>query len=474
MRATPGKVPPAAVDPVGEVSALPHVVILGGGFGGIATARALARAPVRITLVDRKNHHLFQPLLYQVATAGLSPGDIAGSIRQIFRRQKNITVAMAEVQGVDPDRREVQIAVPERGEVRLAYDFLVVATGVGPSYFGHDEFAVHAPSLKTIEDATAVRAAVLGAFERAEVQAHPGERSDLQTFVLVGAGPTGVEMAGALAELTQATLADDFRRIDPRQSRIVLIEAGPRILPTFHPELAETTRRKLIAMGVEVRCGSPVELVDELGVVVSGERIAAGVVLWTAGVKPTPAAVWLGAATDRAGRVTVGPDLSLPGRPEVFVVGDVAHREQDGRPLPGVAQVAIQGGRHVGRMIAARTSGRTSRSGHPDRPSPPPFRYRDKGNLAVVGRNFAVFERGGLRVSGLFAWLAWAFVHIQFLALFNNKLQVFTQWIWSYFTFERGSRLITLAPMAPSPALRPAQPLQPAGRVSASPPSDSR
>ncbi len=470
MRPIPGKVPPPAVDPVGGASTLPHVVVLGGGFGGIATARALARAPVRITLVDRKNHHLFQPLLYQVATAGLSPGDIAGSIRQIFRRQKNITVAMAEVQGVDPDRREVRIAVPERGEVRLDYDFLVVATGVGPSYFGHDEFANYAPSLKTIEDATAVRAAVLGAFERAEVQARPGERSDLQTFVLVGAGPTGVEMAGALAELTRATLADDFRRIDPSQSRIVLVEAGPRVLPTFHPELAETTRRKLAAMGVEVRCGSPVELVDELGVVVGGERIAAGVVLWTAGVKPTPAAVWLGAATDRAGRVTVGPDLSLPGRPEVFVVGDVAHREQDGRPLPGVAQVAIQGGRHVGRTIAARTSGRPR---HPDRP-PPPFRYRDKGNLAVVGRNFAVFERGGLRVSGGLAWLAWAFVHIQFLALFNNKLQVFTQWIWSYFTFERGSRLITVAPLASTQLSMAPQPPKPAEPASASPPSDSR
>ena len=448
----------------GRAAALPHVVVLGGGFGGIATARALARAPVRITLVDRKNHHLFQPLLYQVATAGLAPGDIAASIRQIFRRQKNVTVAMAEVQGVDPDRREVRIAVPERGEVRLDYDYLVVATGVGPSYFGHDEFALHAPSLKTVEDATAVRAAVLGAFERAEVQAQPAERADLQTFVLVGAGPTGVEMAGALAELARATLAEDFRRIDPRQSRIVLIEAGPRILPTFAADLAETARRKLADMGVEVRCGHSVELVDERGAVVGGERIAAGVVLWTAGVKPTPAAAWLGAATDRAGRVTVESDLSLPGRPEVFVVGDVAHREQDGRPLPGVAQVAIQGGRHVGKTVAARVAGR---------PAPPPFRYRDKGNLAVVGRNFAVFERGGLRLSGIFAWLAWAFVHIQFLALFNNKLQVFTQWIWSYFTFERGSRLITVAPWSRPSGPVPAAPPGPAGPACAPPPSDS-
>ncbi len=343
--------------------AVPHVVILGGGFGGLATAAALSRAPLRVTLVDRKNHHLFQPLLYQVATAGLAPGDIAASIRQVFRRQANVTVAMAEIEGVDPGARQVRLAVPERGSVLLDYDFLVVATGVGPSYFGHDEFAPFALCLKTVEDATAVRGAVLGAFERAELQASPAERRDLLTFILVGAGPTGVEMAGALAELARATLVEDFRRIDPGSSRIVLLEAGPRILPTFHASLAEKVHRRLEKMGVEIRCGRAVELVDERGVEVGGERIDAGVVLWTAGVKPSPAAAWLGVAgkgTDRAGRVEVEADLSLAGHPEVFVVGDVSARQQDGRQLPGVAQVAIQGGRHVGRTIAARVAGRTA------------------------------------------------------------------------------------------------------------------
>ncbi|MEO8274604.1 MAG: NAD(P)/FAD-dependent oxidoreductase [Thermoanaerobaculia bacterium] len=420
---------------------LPRVVILGGGFGGLAAAKALSRAAVRVTLVDRKNHHLFQPLLYQVASAGLAPGDIAASIRQVLRRQKNATVAMAEVTGVDAARRKVFLSAPERGHVELDYDFLIVATGVKQSYFGHDEFAPFAPALKTIEDATAMRAAVLGAFERAELQADPEDRPDLLTFVLVGAGPTGVEMAGALAELTRATLARDFRRIDPRRSRIVLLEAGPRILPTFHENLAAKVRRRLEKMGVEVRCGKAVELVDADGVQVGGERIDAGVVLWTAGVKPSPAAAWLAAETDRAGRVKVGDDLSLTSHPEVFVVGDVSAREQNGKQLPGVAQVAIQGGRFAGRTIAARVAGRSGVG---------PFRYFNKGDMAVVGRNFAILERGGVRIGGFFAWLAWVFVHVVSLALFNNRLIVFTQWAWSYFTFERGSRLITAPPPPPS------------------------
>jgi NADH dehydrogenase FAD-containing subunit len=452
-----GRTPSASPD-------APHVVVLGGGFGGLATVAALARAPVRITLVDRKNHHLFQPLLYQVATAGLAPGDIAASIRQVFRRQRNVTVAMAEIEGVDTVGRQVRVRVPERGEVRLDYDFLVVATGVGPSYFGHDEFAAYAPGLKTIEDATAVRAAVLGAFERAELQASPAERADLLTFVLVGAGPTGVEMAGALAELARATLAEDFRRIDPRTARIVLVEAGPRILPTFHETLAAKVHRRLEGMGVEIRCGRPVEVIDARGVEVGGVRIDAGVVLWTAGVRPTPVAQWIGAAADRAGRVLVEGDLSVPGHPEIFVIGDVSALEQDGRQLPGVAQVAIQGGRHAGRTIAARVAGR---------PGPGSFRYFNKGDMAVVGRNFAVLERGNLRLAGLFAWLGWILIHVVSLALFNNRLIVFTQWLWSYFTFERGSRLITVAPSAaasPSPAPPPPR----AAPASAPPPSDSR
>ena len=411
----------------------PNVVIVGGGFGGLAAARALARAPVEVVLVDRTNHHLFQPLLYQVATAGLAPGDIASPIRQVLRAQKNATVLLAEATGVDPGARRVALEIAGRGRVELAYDFLIVATGVAQSYFGHDEFARFAPGLKTLEDATAVRGEILGAFERAEAQENPAARRDLLTIVLVGAGPTGVEMAGAIAELARATLAEDFRRVDPSSARVVLVEAGARILPTFHESLARRAHARLESMGVEIRVAQPVAAVDERGVLVGGERIEAGVVLWTAGVKPSPAAAWLGAATDRAGRVLVEPDLSVPGRPEVFVVGDVAAKLQDGAPLPGVAQVAIQGGRYVGRVVARRLAGR---------PAPPPFRYRDKGNLAVVGRDFAVLERGGLRLSGWLAWALWATIHITYLALFNNRLLVFTQWVWSYLTWQRGSRLI--------------------------------
>ena len=415
------------------MTARPSVVIVGGGFGGLAAARALARAPVEVVLVDRTNHHLFQPLLYQVATAGLAPGDIASPIRQVLRAQKNATVLLAEATGVDPGARRVALEIAGRGRVELAYDFLIVATGVAQSYFGHDEFARFAPGLKTLDDATAVRGEILGAFERAEAQENPAARRDLLTIVLVGAGPTGVEMAGAIAELARATLAEDFRRVDPSSARVVLVEAGARILPTFHESLARRAHARLESMGVEIRVAQPVAAVDERGVLVGGERIEAGVVLWTAGVKPSPAAAWLGAATDRAGRVLVEPDLSVPGRPEVFVVGDVAAKLQDGAPLPGVAQVAIQGGRYVGRVVARRLAGR---------PAPPPFRYRDKGNLAVVGRDFAVLERGGLRLSGWLAWALWATIHITYLALFNNRLLVFTQWVWSYLTWQRGSRLI--------------------------------
>ena len=415
------------------MTARPSVVIVGGGFGGLAAARALARAPVEVVLVDRTNHHLFQPLLYQVATAGLAPGDIASPIRQVLRAQKNATVLLGEATGVDPGARRVALEIAGRGRVELAYDFLIVATGVAQSYFGHDEFARFAPGLKTLEDATAVRGEILGAFERAEAQENPAARRDLLTIVLVGAGPTGVEMAGAIAELARATLAEDFRRVDPSSARVVLVEAGARILPTFHESLARRAHARLESMGVEIRVAQPVAAVDERGVLVGGERIEAGVVLWTAGVRPSPAAAWLGAATDRAGRVLVEPDLSVPGRPEVFVVGDVAATLQDGAPLPGVAQVAIQGGRYVGRVVARRLAGR---------PAPPPFRYRDKGNLAVVGRDFAVLERGGLRLSGWLAWALWATIHITYLALFNNRLLVFTQWVWSYLTWQRGSRLI--------------------------------
>jgi len=410
----------------------PRVVILGGGFGGLSAAKALARSPVEVLLVDRQNFHLFQPLLYQVATAHLAPGDIASPIRQILRRQANATVLLGEATGVDLEARTVELRAGERVE-RIPWDFLVVATGVTLSYFGHPEFATHAPGLKSLSDATALRYRTLAAFEAAELEPDPERRRELLTFVLVGAGPTGVEMAGALAELSRDTLARDFRRFDPRGTRVVLIEAGPRLLPTFDQRLAERTRRRLAAMGVEVRTGSPVEAVDAHGVIAGGERIGAANVFWTAGVAPTPVSAWLGAPTDRAGRVRVGPDLAVPGRDDLFVIGDAASFEQEGRPLPGVAQVAMQMGRHVARRIARRVAGE---------PPPSPFRYRDVGNLAVVGRNFAVFESGRWRSGGFHAWLIWALIHIQQLALFQNRLAVMARWAWTYLSRQRGSRLI--------------------------------
>jgi NADH dehydrogenase len=411
----------------------PRVVIVGGGFGGISAAKSLARAAVDVTLVDRRNHHVFQPLLYQVATAHLAPGDIAAPIRQLLRDQANATVLLGEVAGVDPAARTVRFAPPGEPAHDLAYDFLVLATGVAPSYFGRDDFAAHAPGLKSLADATALRDRSLAAFERAELESDPERRRELLSFVLVGAGPTGVEMAGALAELARETLAAEFRRIDPRRTRIVLLEAGPRILPTFDAALAERARRRLAAMGVEVRVGQPVDVVDAHGVEVGGVRIPAANVFWTAGVTPSPVATWLAAPTDRPGRVRVLADLTVPGHPEIFVVGDVAALDQDGKPLPGVAQVAMQQGRHAARTIAARVAGL---------PAPPPFRYRDYGAMAVVGRNFALYERARLRFGGFSAWLFWALVHIVQLELFQNRLLVFAQWAWTYLTRQRGSRLI--------------------------------
>jgi NADH dehydrogenase len=407
-------------------------VIVGGGFGGVSAAGALASAPVEVTLVDRNNHHVFQPLLYQVATAHLAPGDIAAPIRQILKRQRNTTVLLGEVNGVDLTARRVRFT-GDGAEHSLPYDYLIVATGVSPSYFGHHEFAAHAPGLKTLADATALRYRTLAAFEAAELESDPERRKEELSFVLVGAGPTGVEMAGALAELARETLAREFRHFDPTSTRIVLLEAGPRILPTFDAALAASVARRLAKMGVEIRTGHPVAAVDAHGVVVDGARIAARNVFWTAGVKPSPAAAWLGAETDRVGRVKTGPDLSLPDHPELFVVGDVATHDQDGKPLPGVAQVAIQQGRHAARVIAARIA---------RRPSPPPFRYRNFGDIAVVGRNFAAYQRGSWGTSGFFAWLLWALVHVRSLALFQNRLLVMAQWAWTYLTRQRGSRLI--------------------------------
>jgi NADH dehydrogenase FAD-containing subunit len=422
----------------------PHVVIVGGGFGGLAVARGLCDEPVRITLVDRSNHHLFQPLLYQVATAMLAPAEIATPLRQILREQANAAVLLAEVTGVDEPCRTVTVRTPSGESRELVYDYLVLATGARHSFFGHHEFAEYSHGLKSLPDALTIRDAILRAFETAELERDPKVQRELLTFILVGAGPTGVEMAGAIAELRRFTLRRDFRHIDPRQARILLVEAAPRILLSFPDDLARRAQRRLEELGVQVRTGSPVECIDAGGVIVGGERIGSRTVIWTAGVEASPAGRWLNAPTDRAGRVRVGSDCSVPGRPSNFVIGDTASFEQDGKPLPGVAQVALQQGRHVATVIASRVHGK---------PAPPPFRYRNLGNLAIVGRGYAILDRGRRRMAGFTAWLIWALVHIAQLAAFMNRLRVMVQWAWAYFTRQHGSRLI-LEP-------RPKQAVQP-------------
>jgi NADH dehydrogenase FAD-containing subunit len=412
---------------------LPHVVIVGGGFGGLAAGRALRNAPVRVTLIDRANHHLFQPLLYQVATATLAPGDIAAPIRHLLREQSNVTVAMAEVTGVDVANHRVLVDYMGQPDTPFDYDYLILATGASHSYFGHNEFEPFAPGMKTLADAESVRAKVLKAFETAEIEEDPSQHRDLLTFVLVGAGPTGVEMAGALAELRRFTLKSDFRRIDPLQARIILAEAGPRILANFPEALSRKAQARLESVGVEVRLGQPVKAIDEAQVVIGDEAIRCRTVFWTAGVAPSPAGKWLNAPTDKAGRVRIQPDCSIPGHPEIFVVGDTASLDQDGKPLPGVAQVAMQQGRYVGKVIDNRET---------ERSAPPPFRYFDKGNMAVIGRGFAILDSRFAKMSGLPAWLAWAFIHVLFLPAFGNRLRVWTQAIWSYFTRQRSSQLI--------------------------------
>jgi len=410
----------------------PHVVVVGGGFGGLAVVRSLKRAPVRVKLIDRSNHHLFQPLLYQVATALLSPAHIASPIRALVRHQRNTSVFLAEVTGVDIDGRFV---VTESGghSARVPFDFLVVATGVRHSYFGHADFERFAPGLKSLADAVAVRNKVLGAFELAETTEDPATQRDLLTFVLVGAGPTGVEMAGAIATLIRNTLSLEFRRIDPGSARIVVVDRADRILPAFAEDLSRAAHERLVRLGVEIRLGQAVDTIDERGVVVGGERIPSRTVIWTAGVEPTPVARWLKAETDRGGRVRILPDLTIPGHPHIFVIGDVASLQQDGRPLPGVAQVAMQQGRHVARTIERRVA---------SRPAPAPFRYFDKGSMAVVGRNFAIVQSGRMKLSGLLAFFAWAAVHLEFLAHSSLRVTVFVQWVWTYITKQPGSRLI--------------------------------
>lgn len=415
--------------PVPAAAARPHVVIVGAGFGGLSAAQALGNSAVDVVLIDRGNYHLFQPLLYQVATAGLSPADIAAPIRGIVGRYDNITVLLGEVVSVDTAQRIVHM-----GDRPIAYDYLILATGARHAYFGHDEWERFAPGLKRIEDATEIRRRILLAFEQAECEAHEDERRRLMNFIVVGGGPTGVEMAGAMAELARRALARDFRHIDPRAARIILIEAGPHVLPTFPETLSRNAERQLERLGVEVRTGAPVTAVDAGGVVAGGERIDARTVIWAAGVAASPAAAWIGADHDRAGRIKVNPDLSVPGHPEVFAIGDTAlSLAPDGKPLPGVAPVAKQQGYYVARLIKTRLKGEETRG----------FRYRNYGNLATIGRKAAVADFGRIRLHGLIAWLIWTVAHIYYLIGFRNRLMVAIDWLWAYFTFQRGARLIT-------------------------------
>jgi NADH:ubiquinone reductase (H+-translocating) len=413
--------------------AQPRIIIVGGGFGGLAAAKALRKTPAEVILIDRSNHHLFQPLLYQVATAVLTPSQIATPIRSILRNHKNVTVIMGEVTGVDQERKQVQFSDADRQAVPLAYDYLILAPGATHSYFGHNEFEEFAPGMKSVADAVSSRNKILQAFEQAEAEEDPIRHRDLLTFVLIGAGPTGVEMAGALAVLIRSSLKSEFRRINPASARIVLVDMAPRVLPPFSEDLSEAAKRRLEKLGVEVRLGHSVDRIDADGIVVAGERIPSRTVIWTAGVAPSPAGKWLKVETDRAGRVRVQNDVTVPGHPEIFVVGDTASFEENGKPLPGVAQVAMQQGRYAGKVLHTRITGSTP---------PGPFSYFDKGNMAVVGKGFAVLQSHKLRVSGFGAWLAWALVHLQFLATSSLRLTVFLQWVWTYFTGQRGSRLI--------------------------------
>jgi NADH dehydrogenase FAD-containing subunit len=411
----------------------PHVVIVGAGFGGLAAAKALRHTPAKVILIDRTNHHLFQPLLYQVATSVLTAGQVATPIRGILRNQKNTTVIMGEVTAVDQDRNYVISTDADRQNAPIAYDYLILATGASHSYFGHSEFAEHAPGLKSLADAEAARNKILQAFELAEAEEDPSRHRDLLTFILVGAGPTGVEMAAALAIFVRNTLKSDFRRIDPASARIVLVDMASRVLTPYSESLSKSAKQRLEKLGVEVRLGHSVDLIDAEGVVIAGERVASKTVIWTAGVAPSPAGKWLNAETDRAGRVRIQRDLTVPGHPEIFVVGDTASLDQNGKPLPGLAQVAMQQGRYAAKLIHNRIVGN---------PPQPPFNYFDKGSMAVVGMGFAVLQRGKVGISGFVAWLVWAVVHLQFLATSSLRLSVFLQWVWTYLSGQRGDRLI--------------------------------
>src|SRR5215831_4716316 len=410
------------------------VVIIGAGFGGLEAAKALKRVQAQVTVIDRQNHHCFQPLLYQVATAALSPADIAWPIRYILRPQRNTTVLMGEVRGIDAQNK---CLYTDFGDV--VFDYLIVATGSMHSYFGHDDWSEYAPGLKRIEDATRIRRSILIAFEHAEVTKDQDERRRLLTFVIVGGGATGVEMAGAIAEIARQTLATDFRRIDPRSARIVLIEAGPRLLPTFPQNLSDYARDTLARAGVEVKSETLVTKCDARGVDLKAGHIDAATVIWAAGVKASPAAQWLNLDADAAGRVKVNPDLSIPGDPHVFVIGDTATLA-DGQHIPGTAAAAKQMGKYVGKLISARVAGREFHK---------PFRYMHQGDLATIGRRAAVVKLGWLELKGFIGWLFWSVVHIYFLIGLRNRFVVAFNWLWDYLTFQRGARLITEVPERP-------------------------
>src|ERR1700722_2924907 len=418
---------------VGVEMAQTRIVIVGGGFGGLAAAKALGNTPAKIILIDRTNHHVFQPLLYQVATSVLSPGQIGSPIRGILRNQKNTTVILGEITGVDKEQKCVFVSDADRENVSIPYDYLILATGVSHSYFGHDEFEEFAPGLKSLAGAVEIRNKLLQAFELAEAEENPSRHRDLLTFVLVGAGPTGVEMAGAIAVLVRSTLKSEFRRIDPASARIVLVDMAPRVLPPFFPDLSKAANHRLERLGVEVRLGHSVDQIDADGIIVAGERIVSKTVIWTAGVAPSPAGKWLKVETDRAGRVRVQKDLTVPEHPEICVIGDTASLEQNGKVLPGVAQVAMQQGRYAAKLIRSRIAGT---------PPPGPFSYFDKGSMAGGGRGFAVLQSRKVHLSGFVAWLAWAAVHLQYLGQSSLRVSVFLQWIWTYLTGQRGSRLI--------------------------------
>lgn len=415
-----------------EKSSLPVVLIIGGGFGGLSAAKAFDRQAVRVILIDRSNHHLFQPLLYQVATAGLSPADIAQPIRGILRNQENVTVVLDEVSAIRTDTREVFT-----GDITFKYDYLIVAAGARHSYFGHDEWEPYAPGMKSLEDAVEIRRRVLVAFEVAEKAVSDAERKAALTFVVVGAGPTGVEMAGAIAELARFTLKKDFRRINPADAHVMLIEAGPRVLPPFAPEISELTAKQLRALGVDIRTGQAVTRIFEDEAEIGGEVIKTNTIIWAAGNKASPLATMLGGELDRQGRVTVNPDLSVNGNANVFAIGDMAFaKREDGKPVPGVSPAAMQAGRHAAANVLRLIKGKPTEA----------WKYFDKGSMATIGRNSAVCEVGPLKFGGILAWLAWAFVHLFFLIGFKSRSMVFMEWAWAYFTYSKGARLISGSP----------------------------